>query len=220
MKIDNEALSYLVEQEALPDELTSSGHIQSSLFEEYIMINANKPQVVVLEGPDKCGKTTFIQKAAHEHFNAALPSRPFKERLIADPATYNHYEKFLEDTQGFWLSFGKLYSMAAVNGKDIYIDRDILSMLAYRGVLNGEATEEEILDQYRKIYSTHYRPTKILYATNKPFAAYDENDPIERQGYEAIRAAYEKVVSSNNLKNFLDSFGIVLIKVDLNEPIY
>ena len=48
-------------------------------------------KIILIEGPDKCGKTTFIKKMAKQgHLTAALPSREFKAKLMAEPEKYNN----------------------------------------------------------------------------------------------------------------------------------
>ena len=97
-------------------------------------------KIILIEGPDKCGKTTFIKKMAKQgHLTAALPSREFKAKLMAEPEKYNNPKAFFEDTIDFWQNkVEKLVLEANIKGVDIYLDRDILSMLAYQGVLNQQ----------------------------------------------------------------------------------
>lgn len=158
-------------------------------------------KIILIEGPDKCGKTTFIAKKVKEgHLSAALPSREFKAKLIAEPERYNNFEGFMTDTREFWHNTAeKMMHAAAAKGVDIYLDRDILSMMAYQGVLNKQVDLDRIIGVYKKLLYVNLRPSKIIYLTNKPFADYDENDPIERQGYEAIRDAYEKIINHKGL---------------------
>lgn len=177
-------------------------------------------KIILIEGPDKCGKTTFIKKMAKQgHLTAALPSRTFKEALIAEPEKYNNVNSFFQDTQDFWQNkIEKLVIEATIKGVDIYLDRDILSMMAYQGVLNNQASIDYIVQRYFIECYTKYMPNEIWYLTNKPFAAYDENDPIEKQGYEAIRSAYEKVIKTAWLESTL---GLKIKHVELqHEDLY
>ena len=214
MKIDSTTRKELELEELLPEELTSSGNIQSSL------LLGDPMKIILIEGPDKCGKTTFIKKMAKQgHLTAALPSREFKAKLIAEPDKYNNISEFFKDTTDFWQNkIEKLVIEATVKGVDIYLDRDILSMMAYQGVLNNQASIDYIVQRYFIECYTKYMPTEIWYLTNKPFAAYDASDPIEQQGYQAIRAAYEKVIKTSWLEANL---GLKIKHVELqHEDLY
>ena len=164
-------------------------------------------KIILIEGPDKCGKTTFIKKMAKQgHLTAALPSREFKAKLMAEPEKYNNPKAFFEDTIDFWQNkVEKLVVEATTKGVDIYLDRDILSMLAYQGVLNQQMPLIDIAEKYAALCYRMYMPTEVWYLTNKPFAPYEETDPIEKQGYKVIRDAYEKVIALPWLEHFIGS---------------
>ena len=172
-------------------------------------------KIILIEGPDKCGKTTFIKKMAKQgHLTAALPSREFKAKLMAEPEKYNNPKAFFEDTIVFWQNkIEKIVLEANIKGVDIYLDRDILSMLAYQGVLNQQMPLIDIAEKYAALCYRRYMPTEVWYLTNKPFAPYEENDPIEKQGYQAIRDAYEKVITLPWLEHFIGS-KIKLVELD------
>lgn len=175
-------------------------------------------KIILIEGPDKCGKTTFIKKMAKQgHLTAALPSIDFKTKLMLDPEKYNNVKSFFEDTVDFWQNkMEKIVLEANIKGVDIYLDRDILSMLAYQGVLNQQMPLIDIAEKYAALCYRKYMPTEVWYLTNKPFAPYEENDPIEKQGYQAIRDAYEKVITLPWLEHFIGS-KIKLVELDYED---
>jgi hypothetical protein len=65
-------------------------------------------------------------------------------------------------------------------------------MLAYQGYLLNNMEPADIIHLYTTYVYKDNMPERIIYVINKPFAPYDENDPFEKHGYEAIRQAFEK----------------------------
>ncbi len=212
MKIGSTTREELELEECLPEELTPSGNIQP------LLPLGDPMKIILIEGPDKCGKTTFIKKMAKQgHLTAALPSREFKAKLMAEPEKYNNSKAFFEDAIDFWQNkIEKLVLEANIRGVDIYLDRDILSMLAYQGILNQQMPLIDLAEKYAALCYRRYMPTEVWYLTNKPFASYEENDPIEKQGYQVIRDAYEKVIALPWLERFIGS-KIKLVELDYED---
>ncbi len=142
--------------------------------------------VTVIEGPDKCGKTTLAKKMAEESGNEFLflPSpwiRPLHFSDKGDPFL------LFADTNTLW-------NKSQIETRDVILDRDILSMLAYQGFLTCEMNPIIIMNLYKSVIYEHNRPDKIIYVTNGPFAPYEADDKFEVHGYELIRDCYEKAV--------------------------
>lgn len=145
--------------------------------------------VIVIEGPDRCGKTTMAMAMAEETGREFrfLPS-PIIRPLVFSGELNNPFI-FFADAKNFWETHGN---------SNIILDRDILSMLAYQSYLLNKVDPQDVVDWYRKYVYNTYAPEKIIYVTNEPFAPYDENDPFEKHGYEKIRDCYERAVSYLN----------------------
>ena len=143
--------------------------------------------VTLIEGPDRCGKTTYARKLAEESSAEFLflPS-PLIRPLI--------FSGELNDPFLFFADANNLWNKSKIETRDIVLDRDILSMLAYQGFLLAQMNPIIILNLYKSIVYEHNRPDEILYIVNGPFAEYDKNDPFEQHGYELIRDCYEKAV--------------------------
>ncbi len=152
--------------------------------------------VILIEGPDKCGKTTLVKslttagllpRAKH------LPDGPFRP-LVIDGAVTGLASTFLffANEQQFWQDY-------ATTPGDFVCDRGMISMLVYQGYLLGNMPPIVILNLYKTIM-TDLNITEIVYLTNEPFEEYDDNDLFEAYGYTQIRACYEdaiKLVESN-----------------------
>lgn len=143
--------------------------------------------VVLIEGPDRCGKTTLAKKLAEQNGGtfSFLPSSIVRPLIFS--GELNNPYLFFSDTQNFWKN-----TLGVEN--TIYLDRDILSMLAYQGYLLNQMDPMLIVKLYRETIYNIARPSKIIYVTNGPFALYDENDPFEKHGYKQIRACYELAI--------------------------
>lgn len=142
--------------------------------------------VTLIEGPDKCGKTTLAKKLSDTSgfeflFLPAPWIRPLHFSDKGDPFL------LFADTNTLW-------NKSAIETRDVILDRDILSMLAYQGFLLGAMNPIIILNLYKSVIYEFNKPDKIIYVTNKPFAAYDASDKFEKHGYEIIRDCYEKAV--------------------------
>ena len=144
--------------------------------------------VVLIEGPDKCGKTTYAKQLAEDSCTEFmfLPS-PIVRPLIFSGA--------LNDPFLFFADSNNLWNKSKIETRDIVLDRDILSMLAYQGFLLGHMNPIVILNLFKAVVYEHNKPDEVIYITNKPFAPYDANDPFEQYGYDAIRDCYEKAVN-------------------------
>ena len=143
--------------------------------------------VILVEGPDRCGKTTFAQqlaKATGAQFKF-LPS-PTIRPLIFDGELNNTF-LFFADAYKFWITDANWQ-------QSIVLDRDILSMIAYQGFLLKQMDPLDIIDLFKKYIYRYHQPQKIYYITNEPFADYDQNCPFEKHGYEAIRTCFEAAV--------------------------
>lgn len=144
-------------------------------------------KVILIEGPDRCGKTTLAKLMAESEGGSFkfLPS-PVVRPLIFSGELNNPY-LFFADTLKFW-------SEASNTNETIVLDRDILSMLAYQGFLLGQMDPMLIIKLYRETIYTIGRPDEIVYIINGPFVPYDQNDPFEKHGYSKIRECYEKAI--------------------------
>jgi thymidylate kinase len=161
---------------------------------------------IVIEGPDRCGKTTLAMAMATTEQSTFLHlpqgeirAMVFKDNVKATAKTF----LFFADTMSLWQD----------PIKDFVLDRDILSMLAYQGYLTGNMNPIIILNLYRSVIYKDNKPDKIIYLTNEPFEKYDEDDIFETHGYVAIRAAYEMAVKLFEL-NFPD---ILVERIDAND---
>lgn len=143
-------------------------------------------KVVLIEGPDRCGKTSLANKLAQGHGKFMfLPSNTVRPLIFS--GELNNPFLFFADTMKFWQD-------AMVTSETIYLDRDILSMLAYQGFLLKQMDPMLIVKLYRELIYNQVRPDYIIYVTNGPFAPYDENDPFERHGYTRIRQCFEAAI--------------------------
>jgi len=143
--------------------------------------------VTLVEGPDRCGKSTFAKHLAEETHSEFL----FLPSPVIRPLIFSGE---LNDPFLFFADANKLWNKSDIATRDVILDRDILSMLAYQGFLLGHMNPVIILNLYKSIVYEHNRPDEIIYVTNEPFAPYDENDVFEKYGYEMIRDCYEKAV--------------------------
>lgn len=143
--------------------------------------------VTLIEGPDRCGKTSLAKSLAKEAKAEFLflPS-PIIRPLIFSGELNNPF-LFFADAHNLW-------NKSNIETRDIVLDRDILSMLAYQGFLLGQLNPIVILNLYKSVVYEHNRPDEIIYVTNEPFAPYDDKDPFEMYGYNAIRMCYEQAV--------------------------
>lgn len=151
--------------------------------------------VTIIEGPDKCGKSTYAKQLAQDTNSEFLylPAdwiRPLHFSHMGDPFL------LFADTNTFW-------NKSKVETRDIVLDRDILSMLAYQSFLTGAMNPIIALNLYKSVVYEHNRPDKIIYLTNEPFEAYDASDKFEVHGYDMIRDCYEKAIKLFEL-NFPD----------------
>ena len=141
--------------------------------------------VVLVEGPDKCGKTTYVKQIAERHgiVNKHLPDGPFRPLVLNGDVTgiASTFLFFANEAQ-FWQEYKQ-------SPHDVIMDRGMLSMLVYQGYLLGNMPPIVILNLYKTVM-TDLNITEIVYLTNRPFEAYDPQDIFEAYGYEQIRAAY------------------------------
>ena len=142
---------------------------------------------ILIEGPDKTGKTTLAMEMAEVEGSTFLhlPASPIRELVFAED---------FNNTAGTFLFFADTMNLWQNPIPKFVLDRDILSMLAYQGYLLGNMNPIIILNLYKSIVYKDNRPDYIVYLTNEPFEKYDKKDPFEKYGYEAIREAYEAAV--------------------------
>jgi thymidylate kinase len=143
---------------------------------------------IILEGPDKTGKTTLAMAMADTEGGTFLhlPAEPVRSLVLN--------EDFSGAASTFAL-FADSISLWDNPPENFVLDRDILSMLAYQGFLLGNINPIIILNLYKSVVYRDHKPDKIIYLVNEPFEDYDNEDPFEQYGYEAIRTAYEQAVS-------------------------
>ena len=142
----------------------------------------------VIEGPDKTGKSTLTMAMAEEdgveHHH--LPDGMYREKLLSGEFTGTTATfLFFTNTMAFWES-------QQAQQEDFYMDRDILSMIVYQGMLLKTMDPMIILNLFKSVVYKHNRPDKIIYLVNDPFEEYTKGDKFEKFGYSMIRAAYDK----------------------------
>jgi len=144
--------------------------------------------VILIEGPDKCGKTTLVKQLTSgfqpKPIAKHLPDGPFRPLVLNGDVTglASTFLFFANETQ-FWQDY-------KANPGDYICDRGMVSMLVYQGYLLGNMPPIVIFNIYKTIM-TDLAVTEIIYLVNEPFEAYDDNDIFEAYGYDQIRAAYE-----------------------------
>jgi len=136
--------------------------------------------IILVEGPDKCGKTTLVNNSNLEKLH--LPNGVFRDLLLKSniEGTAATFLFFANEMQ-FWQDWRK-------NPIQLIADRGMLSMLVYQGYLLGNMPPLIILNLYKSIVKPEI--DEIIYLTNTPFEEYDKNDPFEAYGYDQIREAY------------------------------
>ena len=151
---------------------------------------------VLVEGPDKVGKTTFVKSMAAEANVEAkfLPDGAFRPLLLNGDVTGTASTfMFFANTMEYWQN----------PDNEVLIDRDIVSMLVYQGYLLKNMDPLIIINLYKSIVYKVNQPDKIIYLTNEPFEEYDADDFFEAFGYEKIREAYDEAIRVVEL-NFPD----------------
>lgn len=140
---------------------------------------------VVVEGPDKCGKTTMVKQVAAETGVVVkhLPDGDFRPLVLSGQVT---------GTAATFLFFANTMDLWANAPENMIIDRDILSMIVYQGYLLKNMDPLVIVNLYKLAVYKDAKPDKIIYLVNEPFEEYDKDDIFESFGYEAIRDAYEE----------------------------
>lgn len=139
-------------------------------------------KIIIVEGPDECGKTTFAKKiclhvgAAYQHLEGTKP-------LIAAMADYQRTA---------WEDALVNYS----NGISTIIDRHFPSEMVYGGVF-GRAIPSEITDTAQLI--VNHPATRVIYCTDdieKAVERHRKNQdpahPYSDKEYREIHAGYEK----------------------------
>ena len=142
---------------------------------------------VLIEGPDKTGKSTLVKTMAEADNVAAyrLPNDWYREKLITGKVKdLSAFFLFCSETAGLWEHKNL--------PKHFILDRDILSMIVYQGILLNGVNPMLILNLYKSVIYKKNRPDKIIYLVNPPFEEYDKDDRFEALGYEAIRTAYDE----------------------------
>ncbi len=142
---------------------------------------------IVIEGEDKCGKTTLAKgmAIAEQSTFLHLPAETFREMILSGEIT---------GSASTFLFFADAMKLWQDPPKDFVLDRDILSMLAYQGYLLENMNPIILLNLYKSVIYKDNRPDKIIYLTNPPFEEYDINDPFEVYGYERIKECYELAI--------------------------
>ena len=139
---------------------------------------------VIVEGPDKTGKTTYC-KNMDENF-LHLPSEPYRSILLNGD---------IQGSASTFLFFANTMELWQNPPQDLLLDRDIVSMIVYQGILLGNMNPIIILNLYKSVVYKDNMPDKIIYLKNEPFDNYDDNDIFEAFGYENQRAAYEEAIN-------------------------
>ena len=139
---------------------------------------------IVVDSPDKTGKTTLCKKMNEDFFHQ--PFEPYRTILLAGQ---------VEGTASTFLFFANTMELWAKPPENFVLDRDILSMLVYQGILLQNMNPIIILNLYKSIVYKEHQPDKIIYLTNEPFEEYDKNDIFEAFSYEAQREAYSYAIN-------------------------
>lgn len=139
---------------------------------------------ILVEGPDKVGKTTYAQILGMENYNR-FPDGIYRELLLSEKLTGPASTfLFFAETMDFW----------STPKYDIVLDRDILSMLVSQGILLENMPLMMILNLYKSLVYKNNMPDEIHYIVNDPFANYEENNIFEAFSYEKQRWAYEQAI--------------------------
>lgn len=139
----------------------------------------------VIEGPDKTGKSTLTAVRAEDLGIQAsrLPSGWYREKLLSSEVNgVAGFFLFCSETAAFWEN----------PEEELILDRDILSMIVYQGILQQLVNPMVIINLYKILIYDKHMPDEIIYLVNDPFEEYDMDDKFEAFGYEAIRAGYEE----------------------------
>ena len=145
---------------------------------------------IVIEGPDKCGKTTYAKQLAKELGVSfcRLPEEPLRAIIFDSEAS----KPFIGSAQSF-LFFAGSQNFWQHAPDDFVLDRDIVSMLVYQSLLHENLDHRLTVNLFQLVVYKHVIPKKIIYLTNGPFEAYS-TDQYEQFGYDKIRAAYEVAI--------------------------
>ncbi len=142
---------------------------------------------ILIEGPDKTGKTTLAMAMAvtEQSTFLHLPATPFREMILSGEIT---------EAASTFLFFADTMKLWQDPPEDFVLDRDILSMIAYQGYLLSNMNPIILLNLFKSVVYKDNRPDKIIYLVNPPFEEYDKEDPFEVHGYEKIRDCYEMAI--------------------------
>lgn len=140
---------------------------------------------IVIEGPDKTGKSTLTKAMAEDLGLPAyhLPNGFYREKLLSDE---------VNGPAGTFLFFANTMDFWQNPPEKCVLDRDILSMLVYQGILLRVMEPMIILNLFKSVVYKYDKPDQIIYLVNDPFEEYTEGDKFEEFGYEAIRNAYDE----------------------------
>jgi thymidylate kinase len=138
---------------------------------------------IVIEGPDKCGKTTLVKQMAGLAELRFMPDGDFRPLVLSGKVS---------GTAATFLFFANSMDLWTSPAEQLVVDRDILSMIVYQGLLLKSMDPMIIINLFKSVVYKDFMPDEIHYLINEPFEAYDENDKFEAFGYEAIREAYEQ----------------------------
>lgn len=139
---------------------------------------------ILVEGPDKVGKSTYAKALGMDNYRR-FPDGIYRDLLLNEKVT---------GTASTFLFFAETMDFWSTQKENIVLDRDILSMIVYQGILLKNMPVMVIVNLYKSIVYKEHMPDEIHYLVNHPFIEYDEDDIFEAFGYRRQRWAYEQAL--------------------------
>lgn len=153
----------------------------------------DKGIVIIVEGVDKAGKTTLMEK-----MTKAIPGIVIK--LTQRPKTADYRERAL--TKTYWLSV--LEYMNLNRNKIIHLDRFYISELCYSKIKRGyEAWEDPDYQHYERVIGSHNH--LVLYC-----------DPGEEVIMERLKREGDEHVVEDDMKALIKRYDEYFSKTDLS----
>lgn len=151
----------------------------------------------IIEGPDKCGKSTFIGKQGIDSWYEGLDN--IRDRLVfASGKVCVHFDANDKDPVE---SLKYCASLSVVI--DVYMDRSWISEVVYGNVYRGG--HKFTREQYSEILNIMSNTPHIVYYFDTQIAENDSNDLYETQNTE-VHEEYRRLMQ--NLKAILNIYKV------------
>ena len=145
----------------------------------------------IIEGPDKCGKSTFIKRNDIDIWCEGIED--FQQKI----STLTHFSKiavhFDANDKDPVRSLGLCIQTAMIH--DVYMDRSWISEMVYGVVYRGEMNIKPIDEGY--ILWLLQKHPHIIYYFDKPIAETDNKDIFEKDAekMELVKVRYNQIIA-------------------------